>query len=195
MTVTPFSTRTMNLAHFVEQQARRLGTKPAFVWGDRVWDWTAFDARVKAMAAVFAAHGVEKGDRILVQSRNCNQLFESLFAALRIGAVWVPANFRGAPDDLAWMAELSGAKLLLCDAAFPDHALVPGPTVRIAIGEATFGPDIDALMAEAGDPPPLAVVDRDDPAWLFFTSGTTGRPKAAILTHGQLGFRDQQPPL
>ncbi len=188
MTVTPFSTRTMNLAHFVEQQARRLSGRPALIWGEAVWDWAAFDARVKAMAAVFAAHGVGKGDRVLVQSRNCNQMFESFFAALRLGAVWVPANFRGAPDDLAWMADLSGARLLLCDAAFPEHAAVDGPETVLAIGAADFAPDIDALMAAAGDPPPLAPVDRDDPAWFFFTSGTTGRPKASVLTHGQLGF-------
>lgn len=188
MTITPFSTRTMNLAHFVEQQARRLPDRPALVWGERVWDWSAFDARVKAMAAVFAAQGVGRGDRVLVQSRNSNQMFESFFATVRLGAVWVPANFRGAPDDLAWMAALSGAKLLLCDAAFPDHASVPGPETVLAIGKAAFGPDIDALMAAAGAAPPLASVDRDDPAWFFFTSGTTGRPKASVLTHGQLGF-------
>lgn len=188
MTVAPFSTRTMNLAHFVEQQARRLPAKPAFVWGERVWDWAALDARVRSMAAVFAAHGVEKGDRVLVQSRNCNQLFESMFACFRLGAVWVPANMRGMPDDLAWMAGLSAAKLLLCDAAFPEHARIEGPEVRLAIGSAGFGPDIDMLMAGATGGPPLAAADRDDPAWFFFTSGTAGRPKASVLTHGQLGF-------
>lgn len=178
----------MNLAHFVEQQARRLPDRPAFVRGEAVWTWAAFDARVKAMASVLAAHGVTKGDRVLVQSRNGNQMFESFFATLRLGAVWVPANFRGTPDDLAWMAELSGAKLLLCDEAFPEHATIDGPDTVLAIGETDFGPDIDALMAAGGEPSPLASVDRDDPAWFFFTSGTTGRPKASVLTHGQLGF-------
>lgn len=188
MTVTPYSTRVMNLAHFVEQQARRLSGHPAFVWGDAVWTWAEFDARVKAMARVLADHGVTHGDRVLVQSRNCNQLFESFFAAMRLGAVWVPANFRGAPDDLAWMAELSGAKLLMCDAAFPEHAAVSGPQTVLSIGDAGFGPNIDDLMKDAGEAPALAPVDRDDPAWFFFTSGTTGRPKASVLTHGQLGF-------
>ncbi|MCI4663369.1 MAG: AMP-binding protein, partial [Neomegalonema sp.] len=188
----PATTRTMNLAHLVEQQARRLPDHPAFVWGDQVWTWRAFDARVKAMAAALAHHaGVGQGDRVLVQSRNCNQMFESLFACLRLGAVWTPANFRGAPDDLTWMAELSGAKTLICDAAFPDHALIQGPDLqtRFAIGDAAFGEDIDALIdRHMGEAPPLATVDRDDPAWFFFTSGTTGRPKAAVLTHGQMGF-------
>ena len=191
-TFTPWSTRVMNLAHFPEQQARRLPDRPAFAWGSRVWSWSEFDARVKAMAAALAAEaGIGKGDRVLVQSQNCNQLFESFFACLRLGAIWVPANYRGAPEDLRWMAELSGAKALLCNAAFPEHAgiEVPGMTARLAIGPAGFGPDIEELMTRHADTvPPLAPVDRDDPAWFFFTSGTTGRPKASVLTHGQLGF-------
>ncbi len=180
----------MNLGHIVQQQARRNAARPAFVWGDRVWTWADLNDRVAAMAAVLADHGIGKGDRVLVQSQNCNQLFESMFACFRLGAVWVPANFRGAPDDLAWMAELSGAKLLICNAAFPEHAKINALALstRIAIGPADFGPDIDELMQKAGPPPPLAAVDRDDPAWFFFTSGTTGRPKASVLTHGQLGF-------
>lgn len=184
----PVSTRTMNLAHIVEQQARRLGDKPAFVWGDTSWDWKALDQRVKAMAAVFASYGIGHGDRVLVQSRNCNQLFESMFACFRLGAVWVPSNFRGTPDDLAWMLELSSAKLLLCEAPFADHATIMDQDKTIAIGKADFAPDIDELMAEITQEPALAVVDRDDPCWFFFTSGTSGRPKASVLTHGQLGF-------
>ena len=188
MTTPPFSTRTMNLAHFPEQQARRIGSNPALIWGETTWNWQAFDARIKAMAAVFSDHGVGKGDRVLVQSRNCNQMIESMYACFRLGAAWVPANFRGAPDDLAWMADLSGAKLLLCDAAFPDHAAIDGPETVLAIGDADFGSNIDNLMAQTQNVPGLAAVDRDDLAWLFFTSGTSGRPKAARLTHGQLGF-------
>lgn len=188
----PFVTATMNLAALVSQQAQRLPDHPAFVWGKSVWDWQSFDRRVAAMAQVLATHGgIGKGDPVLVQSPNCNQLFESFFACLRLGAIWVPANFRGLPDDLAWMAELSGAKALICHADFPDHAAIDAPLIRsrFAIGSADFGPDLDELMTECQTPsPPPVAVDRDDPAWYFFTSGTTGRPKASVLTHGQLGF-------
>ena len=190
--VSPFSTRVMNLAHFVDQNARRLGNFPAFVWGGQSWNWTEFDARVQAMAAALIHEaGIEKGDRVLVQSQNCNQMLESMIACFRIGAVWVPANFRGTPDDLRWMAELSGAKVLLCNAAFPKHAEIPAPQIQacFAIGKADFGPNIEDLITRyRGSPVPLASVDRDDPAWFFFTSGTTGRPKASVLTHGQLAF-------
>ena len=188
----PWSTRTMNLSHLVEQQARRLPDAPAFVWGTTIWDWQSFDDRVKRMAAVLAeTAGVQKGDRVLIQSQNCNQLFESFFACLRLGAIWVPANFRCSPSDFEWMAELSGAKTMICNAAYPAHAAINAPDImtRLSIGASDFGPDIEDLMAaHAGDMPTLAAVDRDDVCWLFFTSGTTGKPKAAMLTHGQLNF-------
>ena len=87
---TPVSTRVMNLAHFLTQVARRHPGAIGFVWGDEAWTWAQMEARVEAMAAALATRfGVGKGDRVLVQSANCNQMFESMFACFRLGAVWV----------------------------------------------------------------------------------------------------------
>ncbi len=187
--MTPYSTRTMNLGHLLDQTARRLPDRPAMIRGDRRWSWAQMRARVDAMARMLARdHGIGKGDRVLVQSPNNHQMWESLWACLKLGAIWVPANFRGTPDDLRWMAELSRPRLLICEAAFPDHAAICD-LPALAIGQAAFGPDIDAALSGHDDSPLRpADIDRDDPAWLFFTSGSTGRPKAAILTHGQMGF-------
>lgn len=183
----PYSTRTMNLGHLLDQTARRLPDHPAMIWGERRWSWAQMRARVDAMARLLAAQGVGKGDRVLVQSPNNNQMWESLWACLKLGAIWVPANFRGAPDDLRWMVELAQPKLLICHADYPDHADMGLPV--LAIGQTDFGPDIDEALAAQDDAPLRAAdVERDDPAWLFFTSGSTGKPKAAVLTHGQMGF-------
>ena len=191
----PRSTRVMNLARFVTQARRRNPGEIALVWGDRTWTWSEFDARIDAMAAALQErYGVAKGDRILVQSQNCNQMFESMFACFRIGAVWVPTNFRQTPEEVAYLAKASGAAGMICNASFPDHARVvsednPQIGFVIAIGEAAFGPSYDVLVDEyAGRTPSEAAVGRDDPCWFFFTSGTTGRPKAAVLTHGQMAF-------
>ncbi|MDP0927468.1 acyl-CoA synthetase [Paracoccus onubensis] len=184
----PYSTRTMNLGHLLDQTARRLPDHSAMVHGGQRWSWEQMRSRVDALARLLASRGIGKGDRVLVQSPNNNQMWESLWASLKLGAVWVPANFRGAPDDLRWMVELTQPKLLICHADFPDHAAICDLPV-LAIGQADFGPDIDAELA-GFDTSPLraADVERDDPAWLFFTSGSTGKPKAAVLTHGQMGF-------
>jgi acyl-CoA synthetase (AMP-forming)/AMP-acid ligase II len=191
----PTSTRVMNLSHFLTQAARRDPGGIGFVWGERTWSWAQMEARVNALAAALTQEfGVRKGDRVLVQSSNCNQMFESMFACFRIGAVWVPTNFRQTPDEVAYLAEASGAVGMICGAAFPGHVAACRkalPTLRfvISIGETTFGEDYDAIVARNESRlVPSEPVDRDDPCWFFFTSGTTGRPKAAVLTHGQMAF-------
>jgi len=194
-TTAPVTTRVMNLAHFLTQSARRFPDEIAFVWGERQWTWREFERRVDAMAAALSTRfGVEKGDRVLVQSQNCNQMFESMFACFRLGAVWVPTNFRQSPSEVAYLAQASGACGMICGASFPDHAeacRTASPALRfiIAIGEADFGESYDAIVeAHRGRKVAEAAVDRDHPCWFFFTSGTTGRPKAAVLTHGQMAF-------
>ncbi|NYS25989.1 AMP-binding protein [Rhodobacteraceae bacterium 2376] len=189
MSAAPVSTRVMNLASMLSQTARRLGPDLALVWGDLRLSWAELETRACACAAALQGLGVAKGDRVLVHSSNNIQMIEAMFACWRLGAVWVPANFRLAPAELAGLAETAAPKLLIGHAAFPEHAracagLVEA-TVTIGGGEA----DYDALVAaHMGQAPDAVAVDRDDPAWFFFTSGTTGRPKAAVLTHGQMAF-------
>ena len=111
----------MNLSHFLRQAARRYGTEIGFVRGDETWTWAELDRRTDAMAAALAVRGVKKGDRILVQSKNCNQMFEAMFACFRIGAVWVPTNYRQTPSELAYLAQSSGASAMICHCDFPEH--------------------------------------------------------------------------
>ena len=76
----PATTRVMNLSHVLRQAGRRHPDAIGLVWGEASWTWSQLDRRVDAMAAALSARGVAKCDRVLVQSRNCNQLFESMFA-------------------------------------------------------------------------------------------------------------------
>jgi len=191
--ITPMSRRVMNLAHLITQNARRHGDRAGFIWAERSWTWREIDKLVSALAAALAARGIEKGDRILVHSKNCDEMFWSMFAAFRLGAVWVPTNFRLMPDEVAYLAQASGAKAFLCHCDFPDHAkAVSGGALEFVwrIGEAAFGETslTDAIAQHAGAAVDNVAVEHDDPCWFFFTSGTTGRSKAAVLTHGQMAF-------
>ncbi|MFC6792927.1 acyl-CoA synthetase [Methylobacterium komagatae] len=192
--VAPCTRRVMNLAHTLRKNGRRLRDGLGLVQAGRRWTWAELDARVDAMAAALAQRGVVKGDRVLVQSRNGNQLFESMFVCFRLGAVWVPTNFRQTPAEVAYLAKASGARVLICGSVFPEHAAAiraecQALDIVVEIGGESFGEDYDHLVAEhAGQAAPVADVEHDDPCWFFFTSGTTGRPKAAVLTHGQMGF-------
>jgi fatty-acyl-CoA synthase len=185
------SRRVMNLAHLLTQNARRHGERVGFIWGERSWTWREIDALVSALAAALAARGIVKGDRILVHSKNGDEMFWSMFAAFRLGAVWVPTNFRLLPDEVAYLATASGAKAFLCHGDFPEHAAgVSGPEFTWRIGEGAFGETSvgEAIKAHAGARVENIAVEYDDPCWFFFTSGTTGRSKAAVLTHGQMAF-------
>ena len=187
------SRRAMNLAHLVTQNARRHGDRPGFIWGDKSWNWREIDGHVSALAAALAARGVVKGDRILVHSKNCDEMFWSMFAAFRLGAVWVPTNFRLMPDEVAYLGTASGAKAFLCHGDFPEHAAaVAGPALEFTwrIGQGRFGETslTAAIKAHTGVHFENTAVEYDDPCWFFFTSGTTGRSKAAVLTHGQMAF-------
>lgn len=193
--IEPVSKRVMNLSHFVTQAARRFPEKIAFVWGDKCWTWREIDRRIGAMSCALAeTYGVKKGDRVLVQSQNCNQMFESMFACFRIGAVWVPTNFRQTPEEVAYQAEVSGAVGMICGNMFAHHQAACAASSAplrffISIGEAAFGADYHKVVSQHdGRQVETAAVERDDPCWFLFTSGTTGRPKAAVLTHGQMVF-------
>jgi fatty-acyl-CoA synthase len=192
--VAPLSRRVMNLSHFVRQAAHRYGGEIGFVWGNSTWTWAEIDRRVDAMSAALAEKGISKGDRVLVQAKNCNQLFESMFACFRLGAVWVPTNFRQTASEVAYLGQASGASAMICHSDFPDHATAArdaAPDIRfvVSIGRSAFGEDYDTLVEQhTGQEVSTASVDYNDPCWFFFTSGTTGRPKAAVLTHGQMAF-------
>jgi acyl-CoA synthetase (AMP-forming)/AMP-acid ligase II len=110
-----------NLGRLLSDTARRLPGRPALVWRDRIWTWREIDARVNAFVAALKSLGVGKGHRVLVQARNSNAMFESCWAAFKLGAVWVPTNYRLTPPEIAWLGQSSGAVAFLYDRGFGEH--------------------------------------------------------------------------
>ena len=189
------SNRVANLAHYLTKNAARFPNRPALVWNDRTWTWSELDHRVSALAlALQTSFGVSKGDSILVQAQNSNQMAEIMLAAFRLGAIWVPCNFRQAPGETAHAAEKANARLFVCDSAYRAQAeavraAVQGIAGIVTIGDSDYGQSYEDLIAPyVGRSLADATVDYDDACWLFFTSGSTGRPKAVVLSHGQIGF-------
>ncbi len=173
------------------QSARRFPERPAIIWREQIWTWAQFGARVQAAAGALAELGVQHGDRVLLHARNSNAVLETMFASWMLGAVWVPTNFRLTPPEVAYLAESSGAAVHIFDAVFPEHAAAAGAANRQARLHVSIGLGELDWEALATSRKPLTIatdVDRDHPAWFFYTSGTTGRPKAGVLTHGQLEY-------
>lgn len=184
-----------NLALLLRKTARLFPNRTAVIHGEQRTTWKEIDQRVDAMVNALKHLGVKKGDRILVQSPNCLEMFETCWVAFRIGCVWVPTNFRLTPPEVAYLAQSSGASVMIADSQFTEHiaaARRESPQLRhvIVIGEAKDSQlsYSDLVQKHAGLPASDEVVSYDDPLWFFYTSGTTGRPKAGILTHGQMNF-------
>ncbi len=184
-----------NLSTLLSQTAALFPDRPGLIQGDRIWTWSEINARVDALVQGLRSLGVKAGDKMLVQSRNNVALFESCWAAFRLGAVWVPTNFRLTPPEVAYLGSSSEATVMLAEDCFAGHVdAVKSASSHlsrvITIGQARGGEiRFDDLVKEnLGAPPVMAEVNADTPLWYFYTSGTTGRPKAAMLTHGQLAF-------
>lgn len=187
----------MNLGELLNQIARRYPNAPGFIRGEQIQTWKEISKRVDSVASALRARGVSKGDKLLVHSRNNLPLFESAWVAFRLGVVWVPTNVRITPPEAAYLGSSSGAVAMLYDegmAHYVDAVRAESPALQqvIAIGQPRDGElSYDQLLDEgeaSHNDFRAAEVDYHDPLWFFYTSGTTGHPKAGVLTHGQMAF-------
>jgi fatty-acyl-CoA synthase len=163
--------------------ARRARIDPAGValrQGDRALTYGRLEARVERLAATLAALGVEPGDRVAWLGPNDLRTFELLFATTRRGAVFVPLNTRLARPEIEFLLGDSAPRLLVHLDGFEGFDRPPGSRTLHADDLA----ELDAAVPPAGERP----VGLEDPAVILYTSGTTGRPKGAVLTHGNLTF-------
>jgi long-chain acyl-CoA synthetase len=176
--------------------ARRSPGRPAVTWGAHHLDYDTLDRRTNALARALGDLGVASGDRVGVLMRNRPEMLEAMYACFKGGYCLVPLNSRFTADEVAYHVSDSGAAAVLTDAEGAEIVLgatagTPSP-VRVVVAGADTTPagayGHDELVAATDDAPATVSVDRDDLAWLFYTSGTTGRPKGAMLTHGNLAF-------
>ncbi len=176
----------MNLAAWVERNGKRLRGRPAVAEGERVHaTWDAFAARCAAVAGGLHRLGLAPGERVAVVMRNRPEYLEALFGAWYAGLVAVPVNARLHPDEIAYVLDHSGSHVVVTDAEHADDVVpLAGQLDRLRTVVVAPGPDWDRLAG--GSTSPLVERAPSDPAWLFYTSGTTGRPKGATLTHRNL---------
>ena len=180
----------MNVADWLEATARATPQAPALFEGTRLHaTYAGFEARARALAAgMQAAHGLKAGDRVAIFMKNCPAYLELLYAVWWFGGVAVPVNNKLHPREVAWIVGDSAAALLVSDdggvgaAAGNGAGGLPEGCAEIAAGS----PEWAALSAHGEGSVRPARVAADDTAWLFYTSGTTGRPKGVMLTHWNL---------
>ena len=181
-------------AHWVDHVARHAHATPdrvAIRFEGQSTTWEELHERIRRVAAGLHGLGVRKGDRVAILMLNRPEFVESALAANAIGAIAVPVNFRLAPEEAAFVLAHCEAKVLVTDAPLAGLAsaavAAAGTSTRIvtvgtpdtAAGSFT---DYDELLATDAEPPALEI-DEHDVALIMYTSGTTGRPKGAMLTH------------
>jgi long-chain acyl-CoA synthetase len=165
----------MNLVHLLLRSARWLPERPALAVGKRpVRTYGEMASRVARIASCLRKKlHLQPGDRVALAMTNCPEFYEVLFACWHAGLTAVPMNAKLHPKEFAYILENSGAKLCFVTPAL-QSAVPSGIAPDEALGD--------------GEAPPAEVAS-DDVAWLFYTSGTTGVPKGAMLTHRNMLFQ------
>lgn len=182
-----------NLAGVLAHHADRFPDRPCLVWGDEVITYGDLEARAGATAAGLRRLGVGRGDVVALVLYNCPEFLEAMFAVSRIGAVFMPVNWRLAGEEVAYIAGHAGARLVVSEAelaplAEAARARLGGvPVVGVGGAPAGWTPFEDLRR---GDPPPLADVAPDDVHRLMYTSGTTARPKGVMITYANLYWKN-----
>jgi long-chain acyl-CoA synthetase len=174
----------MTLAHLLERQARVAADRPAIFEGERPWATHAqWAARCAALAQRLRDTGLNPGDRVVVFMRNHPRYLEILWGAWWAGLVVVPVNAKLHPAEVEWIIDNAQARW-----GFVTRDVAPVPLRGLARQIDAESPEADALLAPAPAWQEVAITERqpDDLAWLFYTSGTTGRPKGVMLTHRNL---------
>jgi fatty-acyl-CoA synthase len=156
--------------------------------------YEALDERVTQLAWALSARGVRPGDRVAVLGPNCMEVWESYLAGVRLGAVVVPISFRFVADEVAYVLADSGATALIVHtdqgetaAKAGEHSLALRTVLVIGSTEPGAPSEgFEAAVAASSIAPFESTIDEHQPAFIMYTSGTTGRPKGAVLTHRNL---------
>src|SRR5439155_22907374 len=166
---------------FLERSAAAFPDRVAVVDGERSLSWAELRDRARRLACALQAHGIEHGDRVAFLAPNGNELLEAHYGVPWAGAVLVAINTRLMPEEIGYILEHSGARLLVVDPSL-EHLVPESPAVELL--RCGDGETYESFLAAApaGEPEPR-LESEEDTISINYTSGTTGRPKGVMYTH------------
>jgi len=182
----------VNVSQLLTKSAKTFPENLALVHGPKSLTYAQFNARVNRLANALCRLGIQQGDNVAILQYNYSETLESIFACFKVGCGAVPINFRLHPNEFAFIIDHSEAKAVILSPEFNEAIIgirerIPNVrhliTLSCAQGEIL---DYEELLPVESDQFRDADVQPDDLAWLFYTSGTTGMPKGAMLTHRNL---------
>ncbi len=181
-----------SLAHAFKLSARQYAEQTAIISGNDTLDYRALDQQSSQFAAALAKLGVIKGDRIGLYCMNCPHFVIAYLGIIKAGAIVVPINLLINTHEMAFILTDADAKGLIFHAAFAEQATLLKSSVEnlafaVSMGGHVNGAmDWDAILETDGQPIEIEFDPQADLAVILYTSGTTGKPKGAMLTHGNL---------
>ncbi len=189
--VSCFVDRPATVPHMLEATIAAKPDGEALVSGERRWSWREIEQDVAAAATALAERGISQGDRVALLVGNRAEFVLALFAVLRLGAIAVPLSTRYQTPEIVFALNDCGASLLIYEADLAPRLRaadqIRNVRKRVIVGDAAASPGDgaepwQALTKARGIPPPKRS-EEEDTAIILYTSGTTGQPKGAMLTH------------
>jgi fatty-acyl-CoA synthase len=186
----------VNWCNVLAHHAERAPHTAITIFEGTATTYREMDDRVTATAGGLADRGVGLGDVVGILSYNCPEFLETLFAANALGAIAMPINWRLAAPEVRYILEHSGARALVCDPSLLQLANEATVGLEGALARVSISPVDDGGWTFLGDlragssGSPRVAASADDVHRLMYTSGTTGRPKGVMLTHGNLAWKN-----
>lgn len=184
------------IGDWLRYHAQHCPGSEALVCGEQRLNYGELNFRSNRLAQALRDRGITKGDRVAVLLLNSNVFLETLFACAKLGAIAVPLNFRLSPAELQFILKDAGAQALIYHPCFyeliapirADTDLRHAIAVTEGNDASREDADYEATLAESSAREPDIAVQHDDPLMMMYTSGTTGKPKGALLTHANLNW-------
>ncbi|MGE2732048.1 fatty-acid--CoA ligase FadD5 [Mycolicibacterium vaccae] len=194
----PYLARRQNWTNQLARHALMQSDGTALRFLGRTITWGELDQRVTALATDLHRRGVGFGDRVLILMLNRPEFIESFLAINKLGAIAVPVNFRMTPPEIAFLVSDCEAKVAITESVLTKVAtgvreLEPTLATVIVAGGSSDAEvlDYEQLIADSDGDCPVVDIPNDSPALIMYTSGTTGRPKGAVLTHTNISGQAQ----
>jgi long-chain acyl-CoA synthetase len=182
----------VSLGDIPRRNARRFPRREGLVFGAVRRTWSEVNERVNRLANALIATGPRQGDRVAILAQNDHRYLETYWALAKAGVIAVPLNFRLVERELVQLLNHSDASGLIFGPGYEDvsakvAAEVPSLRWKASFGERLdFARDYEELVASGSADEPAVDVGDDDPFAIMYTSGTTGLPKGAVVTHANL---------
>jgi len=188
----------MNWSYVAEKNAKEYPEKEAIIFGDRRITYSELNKRVNALAKGLLDLGLGKGDVVALVLYNCPEFVEVTFAVNKIGAIWLPLNYRLAGEEVAYILNHGEARILISEMDFYENLSsikdkLPRIKEYVAVGESIppgWKRYDDIVEKNLGSEVPDVEVELDDLQRLIYTSGTTAHPKGVMITYGNFHWKD-----